>query len=77
MTTVREQCSVDDPMLTEHQVAKMLNVSVQTVRRMRADDAKEPLMPIRIGASVRYDPDDVRDYIRKLRNVRQSGHEPL
>jgi predicted DNA-binding transcriptional regulator AlpA len=50
-----------DNLLNEYDVAKILNVSVATVRRWRLF-GQGPRY-IKIGASVRYRPEDVKAYL--------------
>jgi predicted DNA-binding transcriptional regulator AlpA len=44
--------NITDALLDEHQVAKLLNVSVATIRRRRL--FRQPPDYLKIGASVRY-----------------------
>lgn len=50
-----------EPLLTEHQVAALLNVSVATIRRRRL--LRLPPDVVRIGTSVRYRPDAIQRLI--------------
>ncbi len=50
-----------EPLLTEKEVAKLLNVSVATIRRRRL--ARQPPEWIKLNASVRYRPETVRRFI--------------
>lgn len=53
-------------LLTEHDVARMLRLSVSTVRRRRL--LRQPPEWIKIGASVRYSPESV---FRLIENSKQ------
>jgi len=57
----RENVAVKQSLVTEHDVAEMLNVSVGTVRRWRLFDRGPRFL--KIGASVRYRPEDVSDFL--------------
>lgn len=59
-----------EPLLTEMEVAKLLNVSVATIRRRRL--AMQPPEWIKLNASVRYRPEAVRQFIaeRELKLAR-------
>jgi predicted DNA-binding transcriptional regulator AlpA len=50
-----------EPLLTEKEVAKLLNVSVATIRRRRL--ARQPPEWIKLNASIRYRPETVRRFI--------------
>ncbi|MBM4231786.1 MAG: helix-turn-helix domain-containing protein [Gammaproteobacteria bacterium] len=50
-----------DPLLTEHDIARRLAISIATVRRWRIGRTGVPF--IKLGASVRYRPEDLRAYI--------------
>ena len=59
-------------LLTETQVAERLNLRVATLRRWRWL-GQGPRF-IKIGAAVRYDPQELRDYLAK--QVRSSTSDP-
>ena len=48
-------------LLTEHDVARILKVSVATIRRRRL--LRQPPYPLRIGASVRYTPSSITAFL--------------
>jgi predicted DNA-binding transcriptional regulator AlpA len=48
-------------LLTEYDVARILNVSVATIRRRRL--LKQAPVPVRVGASVRYRPEEISRFI--------------
>ena len=50
-----------DPLLKETDVAEMLSLSVQSIRRLRAAGSGPPF--IRIRGAVRYLPSDVRGWL--------------
>jgi len=55
-----------DPLLTASDVAILLAVNVETIRRM----TRRGLLPsIAIGRSRRYSPDDVQSTIKRLRTT--------
>ena len=58
--------AVSEALLTEHQVAALLNVSVATMRRRRL--RRQPPDWVKLGASVRYKRTSVEDFI-------ESGHQ--
>lgn len=60
MNTIRMNTTLE-PLLTEIEVAKLLNVSVATIRRRRL--FRQPPEWIKIGASVRYEPQTVKRFI--------------
>jgi len=51
-----------EQLLTEHEVAKILRVSVATIRRRRL--LKQPPTWIKIGASVRYTPYSISAFLK-------------
>jgi predicted DNA-binding transcriptional regulator AlpA len=53
-----------NPHLTENEVAKILRVSVATMRRRRLQ--KQPPNWIKIGASVRYTPQSISAFLKSL-----------
>lgn len=53
--------SLTEPLLNEHQLAKLLNVSVATVRRRRR--LRQGPKYIKVGASVRYKSADVAAWL--------------
>ena len=53
-----------EKLLTEHEVAKILSVSVATIRRRRL--LKQPPIWIKIGASVRYTPRSISAFLESL-----------
>ena len=61
----RSPQTYDRPLLTVVEVAKQINVSVRTVRRLIADGE---LKPIRFGRSVRIEPPALRDLLRRKRS---------
>lgn len=48
-------------LLTEFDVARLLKVSVATIRRRRL--LRQPPHPVRIGSSVRYTPDSIASFV--------------
>jgi predicted DNA-binding transcriptional regulator AlpA len=53
----------DNPQLmTEHDVAQLLKISVATLRRRRL--FQQPPQWLKIGASVRYSPETIRRFIQ-------------
>ena len=58
-----------EQLLTEHEVAKILRVSVATIRRRRL--LNHPPTWIKIGASVRYTPESISAFLKS----RPSGGE--
>jgi predicted DNA-binding transcriptional regulator AlpA len=60
-----------EQLLTEHEVAKILRVSVATMRRRRL--LNHPPTWIKIGASVRYTPESISAFLKS----RPSGGEQL
>jgi len=50
-----------ETLLTEHDVARLLKVSVATIRRRRL--LRQPPYPVRIGSSVRYTPDSIFTFL--------------
>ena len=69
MTT---QIDFQTKLLTETQVADILNLRVATLRRWRWI-GQGPRF-IKIGAAVRYDPEQLKDYLAK--QVRSSTSDP-
>lgn len=64
-----------DSLLTEKEIAKILKVSVQLLRKMRANGTGPE--HIKVGKCVRYPSDDVERYISSLRSSREvvrNGH---
>lgn len=55
------------PLLSKHDVAEILNVSVKTVGRL-IDNGNGDLRGIRIGGVWRIDPADLQDFIRDHRS---------
>jgi predicted DNA-binding transcriptional regulator AlpA len=51
-----------ETLLTEHEVARLLKVSVATIRRRRL--LKQPPTWIKIGASVRYTPESISAFLK-------------
>jgi hypothetical protein len=51
-----------EQLLTEHDVAKILRVSVATIRRRRL--LKQPPIWIKIGANVRYTPQSISTFLK-------------
>ena len=51
-----------EALLTEHDVARLLKVSVATVRRRRL--LRQPPNWVKLGASVRYRPADIAAFIQ-------------
>ncbi len=51
-----------ETLLTEHEVARLLKVSVATIRRRRL--LKQPPTWIKIGASVRYTPYSISAFLK-------------
>ena len=49
-------------LLTERDVANILNLSVATIRRRRL--LRKPPEPVKIGASVRYRPQEIDQFIK-------------
>jgi hypothetical protein len=60
-----------ETLLTEHEVAGLLKVSVATIRRRRL--FRLPPEWVKIGASVRYKPDAVRRFIEDAKRVAVEG----
>jgi len=60
-----------ETLLTEHEVARLLKVSVATIRRRRL--FRQPPEWVKIGASVRYQPDAVRRFIEDAKRVAVEG----
>ena len=58
-----------ETLLNEHEVARLLKVSVATIRRRRL--LKQPPTWIKIGASVRYTPESISTFLKS----RPSGGE--
>lgn len=54
-----------EPLLTEHEVATHLNMRVTTLRRWRWA-GRGPRF-LKIGGAVRYDPNDIEDYVKRAR----------
>ena len=50
-----------NPLLNTREVAEILNVSYQTIRRLMSDPI-EPLFYLRIGGSIRFEKKDVLSY---------------
>jgi len=63
--------NVLETLLTEHEVARLLKVSVATIRRRRL--FRQPPEWVKIGASVRYKPDAVRRFIEDAKRVAVEG----
>ena len=61
-------------LLKEYDVARITGLSVATVRRWRL--FKQGPKYVKIGAAVRYDPDDVRRWLNSLPSG-GSGGQPL
>lgn len=57
--------SATEALLTEHQVAALLNVSVATIRRRR--NLRQPPDWIKLGASVRYKRTSIEHFIESGR----------
>jgi len=53
-----------EQLLTEHEVAKILRVSVATIRRRRL--LNQPPVWIKIGSSVRYSPRSISAFLENL-----------
>jgi predicted DNA-binding transcriptional regulator AlpA len=60
-------------LLTEKDVARIVCMSVQTVRRWRLQKAGPYY--IKLGGSVRYRPEDVQEFIRQRPAVNATGFE--
>ncbi len=60
------------PLLREGEVAEILNVQVATLRRWRWSGDGPRF--IKLGAAVRYDPQELKDYLTK--RVRSSTSDP-
>jgi predicted DNA-binding transcriptional regulator AlpA len=56
-----------EQLLTEHDVARLLKVSVATIRRRRL--LRLPPFPVKIGSSVRYKPSSIAMLIADSRSV--------
>ncbi len=56
-------------LLTERDVARLLKVSVATIRRRRL--LRQPPYPVRIGASVRYTPDSIATFVADAQTGRK------
>lgn len=54
-------------LLTPHQVADLLGVSIGTLEIWRCTN-RYPLPYIKVGRSVRYDPSDVQEFITSRRH---------
>jgi hypothetical protein len=50
-----------EALMTEYEVARLLNVSVATIRRRRL--LRQPPAALKIGASVRYKPETIRRFV--------------
>jgi predicted site-specific integrase-resolvase len=61
-----------EPLLTERDVAELLNVSVATIRRRRR--AGQPPEWIKFNASVRYQRETVRRFIAERERTAAAGH---
>jgi predicted DNA-binding transcriptional regulator AlpA len=60
-TIVKKNSRVSAPLLNDHEIAEMLSVSVGTVRRFRL--FQQGPRYLKIGASVRYRPEDVAAWL--------------
>jgi len=63
--------STRETLLTEHEVARLLNVSVGTIRRRRL--LRQPPEWRKIGANVCYEPSAVRRVIEGAKRVAVEG----
>lgn len=63
-----------EPLLTEKEVARLLNVSVATIRRRRL--AQQPPEWIKLNGSVRYRPETIRRFISERERKVGRGDEP-
>ncbi len=61
-------CLSQDGLLTVRDLAKLLKVSVRNVWRMRASGRIPP--PLKIGGSVRFDRQDIEDWLQGLKGGR-------
>jgi predicted DNA-binding transcriptional regulator AlpA len=61
MTTTPPPTNTLQELLTEHEVARLLKVSVATIRRRRL--SRQPPMCVKIGASVRYRPETIAAFL--------------
>jgi excisionase family DNA binding protein len=59
---------VSNALLSEREVAKRLGIAVATVRRWRWS-GRPPLPFVRIGGSIRYELDDIEEFIRRGRRL--------
>jgi len=60
-----------DALLTERELARKLNVSIGTVRRWRL--LRTGVSYIKLGACVRYRPEDLREYIDSLASPKEAA----
>ena len=62
----------DERLLTEKEVSKLLNISVDTLRAWRRRKNKEKTVPyIKVGTKlVRYRPSDIDEFLNKNREKR-------
>jgi predicted DNA-binding transcriptional regulator AlpA len=63
--------AIIEPLLTEKEVARLLNISVATIRRRRL--ARQPPDFVKLNASIRYRPDAVRQFIAERERKANSG----
>ncbi|MBL4884184.1 MAG: helix-turn-helix domain-containing protein [Planctomycetaceae bacterium] len=59
--------NLDDRLYTSQEAALVLHVSVRKLWSMTVP--RGPLPCVRIGASVRFDPDDLRELIRSIKQL--------
>ena len=62
----------DERLLTEKEVSKLINISVDTLRAWRRRNNKEGTIPfIKVGTKlVRYRPSDIEEFLNKNREKR-------
>jgi excisionase family DNA binding protein len=65
---------VGDELLTVHDAARFLNVSVSWIYEHTRDDAQDRLPFVKLGKYVRFDRTDLRDYVNAKRHAaRRAG----
>lgn len=62
-----------EALVDERAVAHLLNVSLASVRNWRCDPRGRGPKFLKIGSSVRYRPEDLRDYIQSLSATRRAA----
>jgi predicted DNA-binding transcriptional regulator AlpA len=63
--------NLTEPLVTEHEAARMLKMSLTSLRRWRQDGSGPPFC--KLGRSVRYQPQDIADFVAAARRTSTAG----